>query len=91
MLDQHDLEQYDRINARPAVILAVQILYKLIDFFEIDCPINLPEQMILWNHILQTHNFYLSSIFCILDQHFSSPHTIIPHFLPSYQKKAIFR
>ena len=91
MLDQHDLEQHHWVNAWSAVVLAVQILYKFVDLFEIDCCIDLPQQVTLRHHVFQTYKFQLSSIFCVLYQHFYHPIPIIPHPLHLYEKKATFR
>ena len=47
MLDQYHLEQYDWIYTWSAVILTVQIFYKLIDLAEIYRCIYLSQKMIL--------------------------------------------
>ena len=73
MLDQHDLEQHHRVNAGPAVVLAIQILHKFVDFLEVDGCVNLAQQVILRDHVLQTYKFQLLSIFCVLYQHFYHP------------------
>ena len=82
MLDQHDLEQHHRVNAWSAVVLAVPILYKFVDILEIDRCVDLPQQMILRDHVFQTYKFQLSSIFRVLYQHFYPSQSIIPHSLP---------
>ena len=43
MLDQHDLEQHHRVNAGPAVVLAIQILHKFVDFLEVDGVVDFPQ------------------------------------------------
>ena len=91
MLDQHDLEQHHRVYTWPTVVLAVQILYKFVDLLEVDCCIDLSQQVILRDNVFQTYKFQLSSIFCILYQHFYHPKLIIPHFLPLYEKRATNR
>ena len=73
MLDQHDFEQHHRVYAWPTVVLAVQILYKFVDLLEIDCCVDLPQQVILRDYFFQTYKFQLSSIFCVLYQHFYHP------------------
>ena len=88
MLDQHDLEQHHRVYAWSAVVLAVQVLYKFVDSPEIDGCVNLSQQVILRHHIFQAYKFHLSSVFCVLYQHFLSPYTIIPLSLLYYEKKA---
>ena len=47
MLDQHQLEQHDRIAAWPAVVLAVQILDQLIYVRKIHRRVDFPQQMLL--------------------------------------------
>ena len=54
----------------PAVVLAVQFLYKFVYLFEIACCTDLPQQAILRHHGFQTHKFQLSSIFCVLSRIF---------------------
>ena len=60
-------------DAWSSIVLTIQILYKFIDLFEVDCCVDFPQQVILWNHIFQTYQFKLSSIFCVLYQHFYHP------------------
>ena len=74
MLDQNNFEQYHRVYAWPAVVLAVQILYKFVDLLEVDCCVDLSQQVILRHHFFQAHKFQLSSVFCFLCQHFIVPH-----------------
>ena len=73
MLDQNNFEQYHRVYAWTAVVLAVQILYKFVDLLEINGCVDLPQQVILRHHVFQTYKFQLSSVFCVLYQHFYHP------------------
>lgn len=56
-------------------------------FFEINCRVDFSQQVLRWDHILQTYKFKLSSILCVVYQHFYPPHTIISHSLPKFEKK----
>ena len=73
MLDQHNLEQHHWVYAWPAVVLAVQIFHKFVYLFEIDCCVDLSQQVILWDHVLQIYKFKLSTIFCFFYQHLYHP------------------
>ena len=73
MLDQHNLEQHHWVYAWPAVVLAVQIFHKFVYLFEIDCRVDLSQQVILWDHVLQIYKFKLSTIFCFFYQHLYHP------------------
>ncbi|MNC14593.1 hypothetical protein D3C75_623790 [compost metagenome] len=52
-LNENDLNEDYRVDARPPGILRVQILYKLIDEAEVDRAFQLPNQMVLWHELLQ--------------------------------------
>ena len=73
MLDQNNFEQYHRVYAWTAVVLAIQILYKFVDLLVINGCVDLPQQVILRHHVCQTYKFQLSSVFCVLYQHFYHP------------------
>ena len=73
MLDQHNFEQHHWVYAWPAVVLAVQIFHKFVYLFEIDCCVDLSQQVILWDHVLQIYKFKLSTIFCFFYQHLYHP------------------
>ena len=84
MLDQHDLEQYHRVNTWPAIVLAVQIPYKFVDFLEVDCRVD--AEPCSPNLQIQAVLDFLRSLPAFL-----SPQSIIPHFLLLYEKMATFR
>lgn len=78
MLNQHNFEQYHLVNTWPAIVLTVQSLHNFVDFLEVDCRDDLPQKVNLRDHLLQTYKFKLSSIFCVLCQHFHLPLLIYP-------------
>ena len=51
------------------IVLAVQIADKLIYLMKVDCCVDLPQQMILGNHLFQTHKLDLISVFDIVRKH----------------------
>jgi len=90
MLNQHNLEQNHRINAWSAVVLTVQLLYKLVDLLKVNCRVDLSQQVLLRDHVLQTYKFKLPSIFCILHQHFYHPTPLYRIFVPDTRKRPLF-
>ena len=95
VLDQYHLEQHHWVYAWPAVVLAVQIFHKFVYLFEIDCCVDLSQQVILWDHVLQIYKFKLSTIFCFFYQHLYHP-SLLYRILSlnsriSNEKKATFR
>ena len=62
MLNQHNFEQNNRINAGAPIVFAVQILNKFIHLIKVNRCIDLPRQMILRNHLFQTYKLNLISV-----------------------------
>lgn len=69
MLDQHDFERHKGVNARPAIVFAIQAFNKFKDFVEVDCRVDLPQQMVGRHHFFQTYKFDLIPILNILRKH----------------------
>lgn len=76
MLNQHDLKQNDRIYAGTAIVLAIRISYKFINLVEVDCRINLTQQMVSRNHFFKTYKFNLVSILNIFRKHVHHPYLL---------------
>ena len=75
MLDQHHLEQYHRVYARPAIVLTIQRLHHFIQPVEIHRSIYFPQQMILWHQAVYPHDldhvpFHFSSFQHLSHHHF---------------------
>lgn len=54
--EQH-LEQHHRINGRPAIVLAVQMLGRFVDEIKPDVPVEQAEQVVFRDQLLQRHYF----------------------------------
>jgi len=65
MLNQHNFEQNNRINAGTSIVFAAQILNKFIHLIKVDRCIDLTQQMVLRNHLFQTYKLNLISVFNI--------------------------
>ena len=67
---------HNRTYTGTAVVLAIQIPYKFIYLVEVDCYINLTQQMVCRNHLFQTYKFDLVSIFYIFRKHVHRPYLL---------------
>ena len=74
MLDQHHLEQYHRVYARPAIVLTIQRLHHFIQPVEIHRSIYFPQQMILWHQAVYPHDLDHISFHFSSFQHLSHHH-----------------
>ena len=86
MLNQHNFKQHNGIDAGTTIVLAVQIADKLIYLMKVDCCVDLPQQMILGYHLLQTHKLDLISVFDIFRKHVYHPN-LLYHIFASFTRK----
>ena len=86
MLNQYDFEQHDRVYAGTTVILTVKVTHKFVNPVEVNRRINLTEQMVRWNHLLQTNKFYLIAILNIFRKHVHHPY-LLYHTSPRLTRK----
>src|SRR5690606_11356369 len=60
-LNKSNFDQYNWINTGPAIIFAVEILYKIIDEVEVDGIFNFTYEMIFWYKFIQRNKRHLST------------------------------
>jgi len=82
MLDQHHLEQHNRVHTGPPVIFAVQWFHHFIEPVKIYRRIYFSQQMVFRHQALCIDNLYDTTIHFSAFQHLSSPRTIL-----SYKRK----
>jgi hypothetical protein len=69
MLDEHNLEQHNRIDARSAVVVTIQITDNLIDLAEIYCFIYLPQQVVFRYETVYAEKLHLIPFRSVFTQH----------------------
>lgn len=86
MLNQYDFEQHDRVYAGTTVIFTVKVSHKFVNPVEVNRRIDLTEQMVGWNHLLQTNKFYLIAILNIFRKNVHHPY-LLYHISPCFTRK----
>jgi len=78
MLNENDLEQYDRINAWSAVVRAIKIAYDFIELAEIHSIFNFSQKMILRYKTVYAEKLHLIPFHFVFSQHFAQlPSSVI--------------
>lgn len=83
MLNQHNFKRHNGIDAGMSMVFAVQITDKFIYLMKVDCRVDLPQQMILGNHLFQTHKLDLIFVFNIFRKHVYHPY-LLYHIFASF-------
>ena len=86
ILNQHNFEQNNRINAGTSIVFAAQILNKFIHLIKVDRCIDLTQQMVLRNHLFQTYKLNLISVFNIFRKYVYHPYLLF-HFSNHFTRK----
>ena len=74
VLNEHNFDQHNRVNAGATVIFAVFILHQVINEAEIDDLVNFPKQVVLWDQLVERKEGYLiPSFVMVFPQHPRSP------------------
>ena len=63
ILDERNLDQHDGVHTGASVVLTVFIFYQFINEGPVDCFVDDPQQMVLWNHVIHAKQLNLFSFF----------------------------